>query len=182
MRVSVPLAALALAGTLLAAGRPAAAQQVTSPTQAPQFTVRAGGYFINDSGVRHNIGSSYLAAGLDYDLHDVVDTSRTILSVDYVDRSSSGNSLRIFPVTIGQLILGSSGSGVQTYYGVGAGAYFTHSDFNGGNKHDNVLFGGYAGAGLIYNRFLELDLRYHLVTSQNGINPGGLEVTAGVRF
>jgi hypothetical protein len=184
MRVSVshPVAALAVAGALLAIGRPASAQQVVSQTQLPQFTLRAGGYFTSGSSIRHQVGSSFIAAGLDYDIHQAVGSSRTIISVDYIDRSNGGNSLRIFPVTVGELVLSNSSNDVQSYYGIGVGGYFTHSDFGTDNQHDNLLFGGYAGIGLIYNHVIDLDLRYHVITPKDGINPSGLEATVGIMF
>lgn len=184
MRVSVPrtLVALALAGASLAAAHPAAAQNYTPPGQLPQYTVRVGAFFSGSSVVRHTVGSTSLAAGLDYDVHQEVGTSRTIFSVDYIDRSSGGNDFRMFPVTVGQLVMGSASNNVEPYYGFGTGAYFIHQDFGGTQRHDDVRFGGYVAAGLIYDHYLDLDVRYHLVTSQNNINPSGLELTAGVRF
>ena len=193
MRVFAPRPSLAVwgitlasLGCLLAAGRPAAAQAGPGPEQAPLFTARVGGYFLSNSTIGHAIGSSFLCAGLDYAIQHE-QQSRTIVSVDYIDRSSDSNTLRVFPVTIGQILLQGGDSDVQPYYGAGAGGYFMHQDFNRTDQanrtsHDNVVFGGYLEAGVEYHKYLALDARYHLVTSSNGINPSGLEVTLGFRF
>ena len=195
MRVFAPRPTLAFLGTaiaslgcLLAVGRPAAAQAVPGPEQMPLFTVRAGGYFLSDTNIRHTIGSSFLCAGLDYAIqHPEGGTNRTIVSVDYIDRSSGSNTLRVFPVTLGQMLLSPEDNGIQPYFGAGAGAYFEHQDFSSDSElnrsaHDNVVFGGYLQAGVEYRKYLALDARYHLVTSSNGVNPSGLELTLGFRF
>ena len=195
MRVTAPRPALAALGTvfaslgcLLAAGRPAAAQTtIPGPEANPLFTARVGGYFMNNTTVRHTINSSFLCAGLDYAVQHPANLTRTIVSVDYIDRSNGNNTLRVFPVTAGALLLQPYDNGIQPYYGAGAGGYFVHQDFNnndnnGRTSHDNVELGGYVVAGIEYRRYLDLDVRYHLVTSANDINVSGLEITGGFRF
>ena len=157
------------------------------PGGDPLFTVRVGGYFVNNNTVRHSVNSTFLCGGLDYAIQHPSNLTRTIVSVDYIDRTSGNNTLRVFPVTAGQLILQPYQNGIQPYYGAGAGGYFVHQDFNNNsssnrNSHDNVVFGGYLVAGVEYRRYLDLDARYHIVTSSNSINVGGLELTAGFRF
>ena len=142
---------------------------------------------MSNTTVRHTVNSSFLCGGLDYAVQHPSNLTRTIVSVDYIDRTSGSNTLRVFPVTVGELILQPEDGGVQPYYGAGLGGYFIHEDFNNNDNtnrtsHDNVVFGGYLVAGVEYRRYLDLDARYHFVTSSNGINVGGLEVTAGFRF
>lgn len=178
--------ALALLGSL-AACRPAAAQGVSDSDNTPNFTVRLGGYFATNTTVRHAVGSSFLCAGLDYAVQQSTAFQRTIVSLDYIDRSSGDNDVRVFPLTLGQLIFSSTSNGIQPYYGAGVGVYFTHEDLNSSsgtsrNSHDDAVFGGYFAAGVEFQRVVDLEARYHLVTSSNDINVGGLEVTAGYRF
>ncbi|MBV9849665.1 MAG: hypothetical protein JO250_08245 [Armatimonadetes bacterium] len=191
MRVFAPRPTLAVLGTalaslgcLLAAGRPAAAQGPT-PGPEPLATVRVGGYFTSNSTVRHTVGSSFLCAGLDYAIQHQ-EQSRTIISVDYIDRSSGDSTLRFFPVTVGQLFVQPSDNGIQPYYGGGLGAYFVHQDFNrnsaNNEAHDDVVFGGYLAGGVEFQKVAVIEARYHLVTSEHGINVSGLELTAGYRF
>jgi hypothetical protein len=179
-------AAVAATGLLLAVAHPASAQQDASSNTRPDITIRLGGYFTSNSTVSHTVGSSYLCGGIDYDIKSEVGTTRTILSADYISRSSGSNHLRIFPITVGQLIMGTTNNGITPYYGVGMGGYFVNQDIasatTGNGSQDYVAFGGYAAVGFEYNRYLLVDARYHLVTPSHGINVDGLELTAGLRF
>lgn len=187
MNYAGPAAFLAAAGALLALAHPAAAQDATTPASSDNaITIRVGGYFTNDSTINHTVGSSFLCGGLDYDVKDQVGVTHTIVSADYISRSSGSNHLDIFPVTIGQMILSTAHNDLQPYYGLGLGAYFINQNTNNGaantSSQDYAVFGGYAAAGFIYDRYLVVDARYHLVSPSHGINVDGLELTAGVTF
>lgn len=187
---TVALSAVAAGGalTLLTAVRPAAAQ-TNLPTAAdnqPIATVRAGVYFPFNSKLKNNGSKALYAGGLDYTIQHKTGVNRTVLSVDYIEKTGGGHDVRIIPVTIGSFALQTGQGSVRPYFGVGAGAYFIHQnlpDDSGANQNTNkVAIGGYLGAGVDFSSNLLLEARYHIIQKVGGYNSGGLEVTAGIRF
>ncbi len=173
---------------LLGAGRPASAQTdiPTASEQPPIVTVRGGVYFPFNSRLKANSGKTFYGGGLDYRIQGQPGVTRTELSVDYIERSSGGNTIRIIPVTVGQFALQLGQGTVHPYVGFGAGAYFVHENLPDNNdiqqNTNKVAIGGYVGAGLDLPSNLMVEARYHLIEKVGTYEPSGLQVMAGIRF
>ena len=149
---------------------------------------RVGVYYLGNTGIRNTFTSAIATAGLDYYLGEETHTSRSILGVDYIQRSSgSGTKLQIIPVTISQQYYHTIGGTDFTPYGeAGIGAYFVSlQEANSSNltsTHSLTSLGGFIGGGIDLSNNVFLDLRYHLIGNLEGQNPSGYELTAGFRF
>ena len=167
--------------------RPAAAQ-TPSDTKPPSIlTVRGGAYFPSNTRVKNTTGTTWYGGGLDYHFQQKPGISRTVLSVDYIQRSSGGNQIRIIPVTVGQFtISGSPEAKYHPYYGVGAGAYFVHqtipNDVGIVETNNVTAFGGYVAAGIEFKDNLLLEARYHILNKVGSATSSGLQVMAGFRL
>lgn len=192
MRTPLMSAAFALPGILaLAFAAPSAQAQTPPDTKSPTiFAVRGGAYFPFNSTTKRSVGKTWASGGLDYVFQQKAGLSRTVLSVDYIERSSGGNTIRLIPVTIGQFTLQGAGEGqnnnVRPYLGIGVGAYFVHQALPdnqlGSTRNDTTTIGGYLGAGLDISSNFLVEARYHILPKVGGINSSGLQITAGVRF
>ena len=192
MRPPLLTAALALPGVLALALLSTSAQAQTPPdTKSPPIAaVRVGAYFPFNSYTKNIVGKTWAGGGLDYVIQQKPGLSRTILSVDYIERSSGGSDIRLIPVTIGEFTLQGAGEGqsnnVRPYFGIGTGAYFVHENvpgnINGNAKSDTTTIGGYLAAGLDISSNFLVEARYHILPKIGGISNSGLQVTAGVRF
>lgn len=191
MRIISRFRAAALSGAaaaaVLALLGPAQAQTVLPDAKPPAIgAVRGGVYFPFNSTVKNNVGKTFYGGGVDYTFQQKAGISRTNLSVDYIERSSGGNTIRLVPVTFSQFALQAGNGGVRPYYGIGVGAYFVHQSIpdnvgNRDNRNDTVL-GGFLAAGLdLPNNFL-IEARYHIIQKVDDANSSGLQLTAGVRF
>ena len=184
--LSSAVAAGALA--LLGPARPAAAQGdvPTTSVSQPIVTVRGGVYLPFNSALKNASGKTLYGGGLDYNLQQKVGQSRTELSADYIERSSGGHTIRIFPVTISQFSIQSGQGGIRPYFGVGAGAYFinqTLPDSFGNNQTTNkTAIGGFLGAGLDLPSNLMIEARYHIIQKVGAYKADGLQLMAGFRF
>lgn len=184
--LSSTLAAGALA--LLGMAHPAAAQSdlPTADSQQPIVTVRGGVYFPFNARLKSNSGKTFYGAGLDYTIQQQLGQSRTELSVDYIERSSGGNTIRIIPVTVGQFTLRAGQNGIRPYLGIGAGVYFVHEQLpNDSGVQENTnkaAIGGYIGAGLDFPSNLLVEARYHIIQNVGTYNVSGLQLMAGIRF
>ena len=175
--------ALALLGVV----RPAAAQTLSPPdNHDPIAVVRASLYFPFNSQLKDNVGKTFYGGGLDYILHRQQGQGRTELSVDYIERSSGGNTARIIPLTVGQFTYPISQASVRPYFGFGAGAYFIHQkgpDSSGVEQsEDKTAIGGFVAAGLDLPDNFILEARYHLIQNVGLYKSSGLQVSAGYRF
>ncbi len=179
--------AAALALALLGAVRPAHAQTVLPADKpAPIGAIRGGVYFPFNSAAKNEIGKTLYGGGLDYTVQQQRGVSRTNLSLDYIERSSGGNNLRIIPLTVSEFSEQQGSSGVRPYLGFGAGVYFVHvkvpDNFDVEQTKNATALGGFVAAGLdLPDNFL-VEARYHIIQSEGGINPSGLQVMAGIRF
>ena len=191
MRIVSCFRAAALSGAaataLLALLGPAQAQTVLPDAKNPVVgAIRGGVYFPFNSSVKTNVGKTFYCGGIDYTFQQKPNISRTNLSVDYIERSSGGNSLRIIPVTFSEFALQTSQNGVRPYYGIGVGAYFIRQNIpNSVGTQQNVnatALGGFLAAGLDLPSNLLVEARYHIVQKEGSANSGGLELTAGIRF
>ncbi len=196
MRTPLTSAALALSGTLaLALVAPSAQAQTPPDTKSPTVAaVRLGAYFPFNSSTKRIVGKTWAGGGLDYNIQQKPGLSRTVLSVDYIERSSGGSTIRLIPVTIGQFTLQGAGEGqsnnVRPYLGIGVGAYFVHQRVPSvlptsqatTQSNDTTTIGGYLGAGLDISSNFLVEARYHILPKIGGINSSGLQITAGVRF
>ena len=163
------------------------AQVVT--TSSTVAAVRVGGYAPMNSNTIKSYGRYLLVGGLDYDFQTSEDTSRSLVSVDYLQVSQNNNNIRIIPLTIGQQQLENTrGRGVIPYTSYGIGAYIVHLknandlDFGPGHTINSTEFGGYIGAGLQFTKNVFVDARYHIMTPTKSVNTDALEVTGGIRF
>ncbi len=185
------LAVAACAAALIPAVAQAQINQVNT-----SGSVRLGVYIPTSSQTQNQFGRTYFNAGLDYYFQHTGVTERSLVSVDYFERSSGSDKLQVVPVTVGQqYVSGSRGDGVRPYFGFGAGVYFIHVQNpndgnltggpNNGSNNDSAsgeTFGGYGSVGLDLSTNLFLDARYHLVSSYRSVSPSGFELTAGFRF
>lgn len=172
---------------LTALARPAAAQLLPPTDQAaPVFSVRAGAYFPSNRRIKNQVGKTFAGVGLDYAVANKPGFTSTRLSLDYIERTSSGKTVRIFPVTVGQFYYQGANSGVRPYLGFGVGAYFVKQEVDDdlGNREDNndTRFGGYVTGGFDFSSNLFLEARYHFIQAVGSANPSGLQVMGGVRF
>ena len=187
-RSAVPFVLTAAAMTLaLASGRPAAAQTATTSPSESTFAIRAGGYIPANSRIETNVGKLFTGAGVDYVMQRNGPLNTTIVSVDYINRESGGRHLRIIPLTFGQVTYSQSSGTSHTYMMYGAGIYFINQTLPDANTGFNITqnqnaYGGYVGAGVTLSQNLFVEGRYHVLTSVGGVNAGGLQVTAGIRF
>ncbi len=192
MRTPFTPAAFALPGLLaLALASPSAQAQTPADTKSPPVAaVRLGAYFPFNRTAKNFVGKTWAGGGLDYAFQQKPGLSRTLLSVDYIERSSGGSTIRLIPVTIGQFQLQGAGEGqnnnVRPYLGIGVGAYFVHQNLpqTDGTMHSNdtTTIGGYLGAGLDISSNFLVEARYHILPKVGGVNSTGLQLTAGVRF
>lgn len=192
MRTPLMPAAFALPGIFAFALAAAPAQAQTPPdTKSPPIAaIRAGAYFPFNSTTKSMVGKTWAGGGLDYVIQQKPGLSRTVLSADYIERSSGGSNIRLIPVTIGEFMLQGAGEGqnnnVRPYLGIGTGAYFVHQNLpnntNGDTSKDTTTIGGYLSAGLDISSNFLVEARYHILPKIGGINSSGLQITAGVRF
>ncbi len=196
MRIPLTPPLLALPGILALAFAASSAQAQTPPdTKSPTiFAVRGGAYFPFNRTTKNAVGKTWGGGGLDYAFQQKPGLSRTVLSVDYIERSSGGNTIRLIPVTIGQFTLQGAGQGqnnnVRPYLGIGVGAYFVHQTVPAAlptaqvttQSNNTTTIGGYLGAGLDISSNFLVEARYHILPKIGGINSSGLQITAGVRF
>lgn len=180
------LTALAGASVLLGAAPPATAQGLADTKKPTIGTIRLGTYFPFNAAAKDTIGKTWYGGGLDYTFQQTPGVSRTNLSLDYIERSSGGNTLRLIPVTVSQFTEHGGENSVRPYFGLGGGVYFIHQNAPNSigfqeNKNATSL-GGFLAAGLdLPNNFL-IEGRYHIVSKVGDINSSGLQVTAGLRF
>lgn len=183
MAMGLAASAFALAGL-----RPASAQgDLSSIHTDPVADVRIGAYLPQNNTIKRQIGNAIPDAGVDYYLNHSGATGRSIISVDYIDRGSGDHKLQMVPVTFGQTTYQySNGNYSKVYYGYGVGAYFVNQDITDsiGNRETNhtTLFGGYINLGADLDKDFFLDARYHFTSSAGSANPGGLQLSVGVRF
>lgn len=196
MRTPLTFAVLTVPGILALAFAATSAQAQTPPDtkSPPVFAVRAGAYFPFNSTTKREVGKTWAGGGLDYSVQQKPGASRTILSVDYIERSSGGSTIRLIPVTFGQFTLQGANEGqhnnVRPYLGIGVGAYFVHQTVPStlptaqvtAQHNDTTTIGGYLGAGLDISTNFLVEARYHILPKIGGINSSGLQITAGVRF
>ncbi len=192
MRTPLTPAVFVLPAILAALAAPLSAQaQTPADTKSPTVAaIRGGAYFPFNSTTKSSVGKVWAGGGLDYNIQQKPGMTRTVLSVDYIERSSGGNTIRLIPVTIGEFNLQGAGEGqnnnVRPYLGLGVGAYFVHqtlpSNQLGNAKSDTTTIGGYLGAGLDISSNFLVEARYHILPKIGGINSSGLQITAGVRF
>jgi hypothetical protein len=152
----------------------------------PDFSARLGAYFPMNSRLKQNVGNTAFAGGVDYVLSRTGASDESTVSVDYIDRTSGGNQLRMVPVTFGGLHYMDVKAEQRTYVGYGVGAYFVNVSIPNSvgfqETNHTTLYGGYINAGIEFPENVFLDARYHFTQAVGSTNPSGLEVTAGVRF
>lgn len=188
MTSAFAIMAAASAFALLGAARPAAAQNavLSNSDTAPVAIVRAGAFLPFNSQLKDSVGKIFYSGGLDYIVHREPTVSRTEVSLDYIERSSGGNTARIIPLTIGQFMLHSPTGQVTPYLGFGAGAYFIHQnglDSAGVRDSENkTAIGGFIAAGLDLPDNWIVEARYHLIQKVGLYNSSGLELMAGIKF
>lgn len=178
-------AAVAAVG-LLGSARTAHAQTVLPVSNnTPIGAVRGGVYFPFNSTAKDEIGKTLYGGGLDYFVQRS-GPSRTNISLDYIERSSGGNDLRIIPLTVSEFNEQLGSNGVHPYAGFGVGAYFVHvkapDNFDNEMTRNATALGGFVAAGLDLPSNLLIEARYHIIEKEGGINPSGLQVMAGFRF
>lgn len=192
MRTPLTRAAFVVSGILaLGLAAPSAHAQTPADTKSPPIAaIRLGAYFPFNRTAKNFVGKTWAGGGLDYVIQQKPGMSRTLLSVDYIERSGNGSTIRLIPVTIGQFMLQSAGEGqnsnVRPYLGIGVGAYFVHQNLPTVNgtmqSNDTTTIGGYLSAGLDISSNFLVEARYHILPKIGGVNSTGLQLTAGVRF
>lgn len=188
-RVLSTLAAGAAVAVLLSGAHSAnaqATQGLPSSKPLPSFAIRAGAYFPQNQLMKTDVGNTMIAGGADAVLDHFGPSDLSIVSLDYIDRQSSPNHLQMIPLTFGGIHYMDVKAQRREYIGYGVGAYFTSTEVTDRvgfqESYHTTLYGGYLNAGYEFNDYLFVDARYHFVQAVGPTNPGGLEVTAGVRF
>lgn len=188
--VATITAGMAVLGALIV-GQPVFAQTGTGSTVVtykplPKISIRGGVYFPVNTVIRHNVGDTMVAAGADYVINRQGASTAWYGSVDYIDRSSGGYKLQLVPITFGMLHYSDVTASTRTYAGWGIGAYPVDQeipDYTGATEvRHTTLFGGYLNLGMEFPQNIFIDARYHITTTVGSANPGGLELTAGIRF
>lgn len=178
----------AAVATIFMAGTAAKADQngLPSVTKLPDLSIRLGAYFPQNERLKSNVGNTMFAGGADYVLARQGASDESIVSLDFIDRSSGSNQLRMVPLTFGGLHYMDVKAAQRTYIGYGVGAYFTNVEVpdSVGFEETNhtTLYGGYINAGIEFEDNIFLDARYHFTQAVGSTNPSGLEITAGARF
>ncbi len=190
MRTPLVTALAALSAAVALSVHPAQAQTPTDTAAPPIAAVRGGAYFPFNSRIKNTVGKTWYGGGLDYTYGQKAGLSRSILSLDYIERSGGGGTVRLIPVTIGQFTVqggsNSQGSSVKPYFGVGVGAYFVHqtipNDVGIIETNNVTTIGGYVAAGLDLPSNLLLEARYHILPKVGSANSSGLQLMGGFRF
>ena len=155
-------------------------------SKLPSLSVRLGAYFPQNERIKKNVGNTQFVAGVDYVLSRNGSSDLSIVSVDYMDRTSGANQLRMIPLTFGGMHYMDVKAETRTYIGYGVGAYFTNVSVPNSvgfqETNHTTLYGGYINAGIEMQGNVFFDARYHITQAVGSTNPGGLEVTAGARF
>ena len=179
---------LAASAFVCAGARPVSAQNDLTPlTTEPKAALRIGAYLPSNKAIKRQIGQALPNAGFDYYISRNGAGGHNIVSIDYMERGSGNHHLQMIPVTFGQTNHQyNDGQYSKTYFGYGVGAYFTTLDITDSlgfdQRNHTTLFGGYINLGADLSDSLFLDARYHITSSAGSANPGGLQVTVGVRF
>jgi outer membrane protein W len=178
---------IALAAGILAAALSTPACRADPIGNQKVGALRLGVYYVGSGGVRNTFTSTIGSIGLDYDIGNSIGTSRSVVSLDYISRSSGSNKLQLIPLTISEQYYHSIGGTDWVPYGeAGLGAYFVQ-DQNQNNAsllstHAETALGCFIGGGFDISDTIFLDLRYHLIQTIHGDDPSGYELTAGFRF
>jgi hypothetical protein len=180
---------LGLAALGLPAAHRAQAQAVLSPDyHEPVVSVRLGGYFPLNTRIIRSVGKGAVEGGVDITLFHQPYVNRSILSVDYLNRSNGSSNLQIVPITVGEMLYLNSGgdSSSRPYAGIGAGAYLVQQNIQDstGNQVSNnsTAYGAYVALGSDFGNTFFLEGRYHFITTVGGSSPSGLQLDAGLRF
>ena len=179
---------LAASAFAFAGARPVSAQSELTPlTTEPKAALRLGVFLPANSTIRRQVGNTLPSVGADYYLGKNGSVGHNMVSVDYYDRGDGNHRLQVIPVTFGQINHQySNGQYSKAYFGYGVGAYFTTQnitdDLGFSQHHQTTLFGGFINLGTDLGDAFFVDARYHLTSSTGTANPGGLQVSAGVRF
>lgn len=181
-------------GALAIAAKPALAQSGTNLNSPTVGAIRLGIYLPASSHVTTPIGKVFPGGGLDYTFQQTAQ-DRAQVSLDYIERSSSGSDVRVVPLTVSDIIYSGPRADFRPYWGVGAGAYFVHVNVPNPNpaitigtpgaqivNGTDTVFGGFLDLGLDFQYDIFVDARYHWIGEVDGVNPSGLELTAGYRF
>lgn len=178
------------------AAKPVLAQSSTGTNlNTPDVAaIRLGIYLPASSHVTSPIGKVFPGGGLDYTFLQS-GQDRAQVSLDYIERSSSGSDVRIVPLTVSDIIYSGPNAGIRPYWGVGAGAYFVHAKVPNPDTQQTIgnpgadivngtdtVFGGFLDLGLEFPQYIFVDARYHWIGEVDHVNTSGLELTAGYRF
>ncbi|MGO8670715.1 MAG: hypothetical protein ACLQVD_05035 [Capsulimonadaceae bacterium] len=186
---SIPFA-LALAAAACAFAPAARAQ--SSQSQSNPITIKLGAY-LPPSGGPNNLGSTWIAGGLDYALGAPQDQVQQNLYVNYTGKSDSGRNDHVLGVgidthsTSGPSTSSTPSSSIghanlPIFRVVGIGAYFQTANNNNTSKTGTSL-GVMAGIGISFSQAFDIEGDYTWITDKiNGVNLGGISVMAGLRF
>ena len=180
---------MAAAAGIFASTATQSASAESGPTAiVPNYStaIRLGAFFPFDSDVRHSAGPSFISGGIDYSFKNVPGLERTVLSVDYMKRTSGNLFLEVVPVTIGQFNYSGTRGTARPYVGFGLGPYFVRQHIIDANQvetaNNGLAFGGYFAVGFDVNDRYILDARYHYVSHIGPVSAQGFQFSAGIRF
>ena len=193
MRLNFPIKLFAtlgltlVAAALLLAGRPAQAQAIAPINyHEPIVAVRGGVYFPINGRIASQVGRTLITGGVDITAAHQTYVSRTVVSVDYLDRTKNGHKLRMIPITVGQFTYLPGSNDFRPYYGFGIGIYLINQDIVSSDGVDqsknDTGYGAYLGLGSDIGQNFFVEGRYHFVTPVNSTSASGPELNVGVRF
>ncbi len=176
------IAAISVACMTSVAG-PAAADSGLTQTNA---AIRGGLLFPLSSETRHAVGSNMYDGGLDYTFSQKPFQERYNLSVDYIQKSSSGSNITLVPVTVSAQYYSESSAGVRPYVEFGGGLYFEQikepNNPNITGTKSGTAPGFFAGAGLDFPGNVFLDAKWQVPGEINHVRTSGIQVNLGFRF
>jgi outer membrane protein W len=178
---------IALVAGMLASAICSQASRADGTVDQKVGDIRLGVYYLENGATRSSFTSTIGSIGLDYILGESVGTSRSVLGVDYIERSAGGSKIQIIPLTVSEQYYHTIGGTAFTPYGeAGIGLYFVNlNDQNNAalaSTHSETGAGAFIGGGIDISSGVFLDLRYHLIQNIQGDDPSGYQLTAGYRF
>jgi hypothetical protein len=172
--------------TTAAPATPSATPDQSSSKSKFRIGPTVGVYIPTDGKTRNRFGSDWLSLGLGFGPITAITTKGQLgfdLNLQY--QQHSGNHILLIPLGIGYRVALTDTPGAKTvpYVGVTADAYVIDLKSNQDNvSGTHVTGGGAALIGVNFGDSANIEARYQFVSSSQGFDLSGLNLTAGYRF
>lgn len=168
---------LALAAVVAAMAVPVAAR-----AQDGYFGPQVGFFFPASKELRDELGESWLSFGISKIRHFGPGQSDVAYDFNAISQSRSGSRVFILSASIGWVVpLSQAGSGTEPYAALRGGlAYFDYAVDTSGGRETGSGLGGNANAaiGITFNGRFNIEARYDVFNSQDGLSFNGLTLAA----